>query len=51
MNGTKALLPREEPNEIENVNEIIDDIVVLGNDLEFALSADQVKESLEFDEK
>ena len=48
----KKLIPQEEANELpENEINIIEDIVQLGKDLDFELSAEQVKESLEFDEK
>ena len=48
----KKLIPQEEANELpENEINIIEDIVELGKDLDFELSAEEVKESLEFDEK
>jgi hypothetical protein len=48
----KKLIPQDEPNELpENETNIIEEIVELGKDLDFELSAEEVKESLEFDEK
>ena len=52
MSGVwKPLLQRENEADIEPIGEIIEEIVNLGNDLDFKLSADNVKECLEFDEK
>ena len=48
----KKLIPQEEANELPEIEtNIIEDIVKLGKDLDFELSAEEVKESLEFDEK
>ena len=47
----KALIPPEEPNEVPDQNVIIEEIVKLGNDLDFNLTAEEVKGCLEFDEK
>ena len=48
----KKLIPQEEANELpENETNIIEDIVKLGKDLDFELSAEEVKESLDYDEK
>ena len=47
----KKLFPLENVVENEPIEEIVEEIVNLGNDLGFELSAENVKESLEFDEK